>query len=645
MMKKNIIGIIFTFHFSLFTLSSVYADEAVPTTAAQQLQAEFAAGPSCEQTVLAAALVENQGAVSEDMSDIAVRGWIYQTFRNAAAAKKLLECEKTKNMQDLDELDVPSIVYRFPGGREITTKYTAVKKLLTQRVMLGDKRNAAKIVAKCKNSDIECIDPNNGTIWLNSEPSWYGIMVVQAGSLNDFIGDENASANLISMKYIEQNQDLLYPKNSNHSGPLGSLAVATSDMCTSMSGWADSEDIVNIAALRAAVMPDGEKNGNQYYVAGDVDLRWVGYTELVADVALTVVTFGGSQAVSAGIKGIRAGRMVKNLKTGLTGLRKLPHVIEYEKATNAVLDAQRAVAKSQKAIKEGKLFGRDLVEAEKVVADGAGKIKELEKAANALKTADKTGDIVKMEKSAEQLREAYKLVIGLNKLKKAWQVKQTGNVMARGAKATAKTAKAAVQTIRALNKANKVIKKGNKVARAAMSTKSAVVKDWIFSNALRFTGATARLYGKYELLDGALDIAKDFWDITDVDSSNMTSNINFKPFNLLSADDIADQTAAATGQEVREINYGLWLMFLGHSSDPRDDDAAYLQAMDFAAKFSEEMEDVTDEELERGRSQSTMCNVDVFVVRPIVKMASEDDENPELYYLIMNSIPWQIRAE
>ena len=79
------------------------------------------------------------------------------------------------------------------------------------------------------------------------------------------------------------------------------------------------------------------------------------------------------------------------------------------------------------------------------------------------------------------------------------------------------------------------------------------------------------------------------------------------------------------------MNYGMWLMWAGDSMNPADDDAAYLQAMDFAAKFHEDLMEVQND-------TNNPCNVDIYVVRPVLR--GIDTDNPELYYLIMNDVPW-----
>ena len=96
----------------------------------------------------------------------------------------------------------------------------------------------------------------------------------------------------------------------------------------------------------------------------------------------------------------------------------------------------------------------------------------------------------------------------------------------------------------------------------------------------------------------------------------------------MSADDIA-------GQE-NVVNYGMWLLFAGDSTNAEDDNAAYLQAMDFAQKFHEDLMEVQD-------NKNSPCNVDIFVVRPILR--NPDTDTPELFYLIMNDEPWTTNEE
>ena len=93
---------------------------------------------------------------------------------------------------------------------------------------------------------------------------------------------------------------------------------------------------------------------------------------------------------------------------------------------------------------------------------------------------------------------------------------------------------------------------------------------------------------------------------------------------MLSADDLQ-------GGQADKVNYGMWLMWMGDSTNAADDNAAYLQAMDFAAKFHQDLS-------EHQNNTNSPCNVDIYVVRPILRNPGTD--NAEIFYLVMNDTPW-----
>ena len=75
----------------------------------------------------------------------------------------------------------------------------------------------------------------------------------------------------------------------------------------------------------------------------------------------------------------------------------------------------------------------------------------------------------------------------------------------------------------------------------------------------------------------------------------------------------------------------MWLMWAGDSTSPTDDDAAFLQAMDFASKFHEDL-------MENQNDSNSPCNIDIWVVKPIIR--DPGTEHQALYYLVMNDVPW-----
>ena len=169
--------------------------------------------------------------------------------------------------------------------------------------------------------------------------------------------------------------------------------------------------------------------------------------------------------------------------------------------------------------------------------------------------------------------------------------------------------------------------KAGRVARAGMSTRSAKIKSYLFDATLKHGARLAKFERNVGFLYGAITFLGDMYDRTSTTSKEFSNGIEFKPLCLLSADDL-------NGQE-NVVNYGMWLMWIGNSMDEADDDAAYLQAMDFASKFYYQLDEFQDE-------HGANCNVDIYVVRPIIRLDETNVENPsgELFYLFMNEIPW-----
>lgn len=621
---------------------------------------------TCAQQVFAGALQADAAAVSEQSPEFEIQAWIYKNFQDPSVIKKVLACPEVSVLDEEDNLLVPPIEYQFPVSRKIVVNYETQPKILQQRVLLSGKQPLP-----C--SGDECVSPRVGApgdtnIWTNTEPAWYGILVVQAGALDAFIGEDKN--NTISLKYFEDNFDAIYPKNHNTTKIWQAGGGITAPLCTSVSAFADDNDIVNLAAVKTIGLANAEeKDNNDYYVAGVASLKWVGWAQVAMDAAITVATVGGGTVVLGMTKAVRATRAAKNLAKTMKTLRGLDSVKDYEKAVNAA-------AKSKNMIKELDAIS-DVSKLELGKADDLAKImknpnatermgqieknmrvaeQNLERTKDVkyqyeinrqrnlfkteLETISKTKDakldeIARLEKEMAQaeklddVKQYKKAVLEFGKLQdlrrgmKAWKIPQRGNVIAR----TWRAAKA----LRALNRGEKTISSGAKIGRAGM--KSGKIRDWLFQSTLKNVGRLAKMERQAGLLYAALKFGGDMYDMTETSTGEFTSNIKFTPLGLLSADDL-------TGQE-NVVNHGMWLMWAGDSVSPVDDDAAFLQAMDFANKFNQDMQEVQDEASESGRSAGTMCDVDIFVVRPIVR--NPDSDNPELFYLIMNDVPWKVR--
>ena len=229
----------------------------------------------------------------------------------------------------------------------------------------------------------------------------------------------------------------------------------------------------------------------------------------------------------------------------------------------------------------------------------------------------------RMEQSddnVKQYKQAMDTFTSLNQYRRNLRLlrpAQRGNVIARLWK-----------YVKSATTGGKELKSGAKIARSSMQ--SGKVRDWLFQSTLSNLGALAKLEAGAGAIYGAIKLAGGmFYDITETSTGDFTNNIEFKPLCLLSADDL-------TGQE-NVINYGMWLMWAGDYINPADDDAAYLQAMDFADKFHYNLEKTQEEQ------DLYACNVDIYIVRPVIR--NPGTENAELYYLIMNDQPWSTSSE
>lgn len=522
----------------------------------------------CATAAFANALRENAGAVSETDSETDIQKWIYQTFNNADVLRAVLSCPEIASRADDETIKFLPITYTFPAGREIVVNYETQPKILKQRVTLSEKRS---LPSSDPNPRVGA--PDDDAIWTNTDPAWYGIMVVQSGALDNFVGPNKN--NTVSLKYINDNIDTLFPQDNQ---------------CTGKSALTNDNTMIN-RAMRETVALDDDTN--DYYVAGDANLQWISYLEIGLDVAITVATMGGGTVVLGATKAARASRTLKNLSTTLRTLRQ----------TDSVRDYVRISQQYARAAEELRNIDR--------VADAAGyarKSAEVENYARTMRNLENTDDNVR------QYRQASETFSSLNQYRRTlrgWRIPQRGNIIARTWRA-----------VRAANTGATQLRNAARVARS--STLSGRVRDWLFQSTLANVGALARLERAGGFIYGALNFVGGMYDWTETSTGDFTSDIEFKPLTLLSADDLQ-------GQE-NVINHGMWLMWAGDAYTAADDDAAFLQAMDFANKFHFNLDTIQADE------NNHACNVDIYVVRPIIRNPGSD--TPELYYLVMNDEPW-----
>ena len=549
------------------------------------------ANTDCASSVFADALNDNAGIVSEFDSESAVRAWAKETMTSADVLQRVLECDEIKSVSDDTQISFKPIVYEFPMGRTITINYSTTPAVLKQHLLLATKPSLPN-----GNPNPKLMDPNDPAKYLNTEPAWYAIMVVQHGALSEFVGpDKN---NTLSVKYINDNIDKIYPHGYH---------------CTSKSAWANDSDTINKVVHNVVNIED---DSNDYYVAGDVNLEWVMYAEIAADVIITIVTWGGGEALMAYLKEKRATRTSKQLIQSMKELSKVDDVKQYREVIKQISQHTDDIAKLEKELKQLNK-AEDILKHKEKIKKLTETIKNMEKNADNMVKASK--DVAKFKNQADIFREVWKYRQQLS----AFRRPQTGNIIVRNLKKIGGFGK----SFKAANTGAKELNRAARVARAGMSSRSARMADWLMDATLKHGARLAKFESKVGGIYGVVAFLGDMWDKTSNTSKEFSNGIEFKPLCLLSADDLQ-------GQE-NVVNYGMWLMWTGNSTDIADDDAAYLQAMDFATKFYYQLDEYQDE-------HGAQCNVDIYVVRPIIRLdeTNVDDPHGEMFYLFMNEIPW-----
>ena len=465
----------------------------------------------CATAVFADALANNSAAVSETDEDIVIRQWIYQTFANPDVLRAVMQCPEFANAANDETITLQPIKYVFPGGREIVINYETQPKILAQRITLGEKNELADLNPNPR------IDPTDGTVWTNTDPAWYAIMVVESGTLDEFVGP--GKNNTVSMRYINDNIDKLFPHGNQ---------------CTSKSALAGDKRMINVAT-RETVGIDNDTN--DYYVAGDVSLQWISYLEIGLDVAITVLTMGGGTVILGATKSARASRALHGLTNTIKTLRTTDSVRDYVRISQQYTRVAEQLRNIDRVA--------DAAQYERLAA-------QADDLARTMRTLEQTDDNVR------QYRNATNAFTSLNQYRRtlrSLRTPQRGNIIAR-----------AWRAIRAANTGGKTIRNAEKIARS--STLSGQIRDWLFQSTLTNAGALARLERTGGFIYGALRFFGGMYDWTETSTGEFTSGIDFKPLTLLSADDLQ-------GQE-NVINHGMWLMWAGNAYSAADDDAAYL---------------------------------------------------------------------
>ena len=594
----------------------------------------------CASEALANEIYRTADTVSESDSEQDIKNWVYDVFTAPETLGDILSCPEIANADDNTQIVFKPIKYVFPHGREILINYQTQAKVLRQRFMLATK---TELPADGPSPAMSPDDPH--ATWVNTDPSWYAIMVTRPGALQEFVGpDKN---NTISFDWIAANIDNLYPLDSD------------GGVCSTRSGIGAKIDkaMVHKVIREHTAKHDGDKNN--YYVAGDIDLRWVSYAEIALDVALTVVTWGASAAATGALKGARAAKAMKGITKNMQRLTKIDKVKDYvktsvkvakternienigrvEKSLSNITKLEQRLAQTAKGTKQYDRIADQLRVAQKVHADNVAKMGKEAQGLSDIKDLDKLADMRKanakevaesrkiMEKMAREDKNVAEYVKNFDSLKdvskyardlKAYKKARTGNVFSR----TWQGIKNARTSIKAIHGGTAKLNRASKVARQGM--KSGRIRDWLFHTTRRNMARITRVTEDLAALSFVIGLIGDFYDRTEVSTDEFTNGIEMRPLLLLSGDELEGQDNV--------VNYGMWLMWAGDSISPEDDDAAYLQAMDFAQKFHQDLIETQDSE---GKYP---CNVDIYVVRPVIRNPGTGTQS--LYWLIMNDQPW-----
>jgi len=189
--------------FFLFPITA-FAAGGIDTTA-ELLNITTATNTECATAEFNNALIENSYMVNENDDRDTVRDWIYDILQSPEVLGAVLSCPEIADAEENTTLFMP-IKYTFPNGRTVEINYETQPKVLEQRFMLSTK---TELPTDDPNPAVSSTDEH--ATWVNTEPAWYGVMVVQSGALREFVGPNKN--NTVSMKWVEDNIDNLYPRN------------------------------------------------------------------------------------------------------------------------------------------------------------------------------------------------------------------------------------------------------------------------------------------------------------------------------------------------------------------------------------------------------------------------------------------------
>ncbi len=336
------------FVFLCLLCSPVFAETAYASTdtySVNDLLKRDADQTPCAKAVFEKALADNAYLIENpDEADSAeIETWTHLSFNNAPVLQAVLDCPEVKNAQDTDTIIFETVGYTFPNGRLIEINYETQKSVLKQKLLLTSKPD----LSPGEISPDIVADAQNGVVWVNVDPAWYGILVAEHGTMDEFV--QPGKTNVVALKHIENNIKTFYPKDHN--------TWPVEANCTSKTAMAEDADMINRATTRTvgAASPkytpttEAEKEqekqakNNDYYVLGDGDLTWISALEIVADVVMTVVSWGGYAIVKGALTALRGTKAFVKANKALKALRASHNVARYLKVTEKARHVERAI--------------------------------------------------------------------------------------------------------------------------------------------------------------------------------------------------------------------------------------------------------------------------------------------------------------
>ena len=457
---------------------------------------------TCVRNAFVNALQDNAHNISEDAPEAEVKQWIYDTFQSAETLGEVLACPEIVESDEMTTIRFMPIEYNFPNGRQIVVNYETQPKVLHQHFMLATK---AELPTTDPNPEVSPYDEK--ATWTNTDPAWYAIMVVQAGSLRNFVGpDKN---NTVSMDYINKNIRNLYPQDK-------------AGMCSTRSGiHARLRNSMVHKVMREHTAKHDDDNNN-YYIAGNINLHWISFAEIALDIALTVVSWGSYAAASWGVKMARATKIIGKIGKNMKALVKIESVQKYIRASLKVAKytkeidnmndmakyirnvdrLEKALAKATKGSKQYETLFKELEAARRLKADnmwklgkageGIDKVEDIERLTKMAtenskliaETEKEMSQMVKTDKNVAEYTKQFNELKKVNKYVKelkTYKKARTGNMVSRawqGLKNVGKTYKNVHNGGKTLDKAAKVARQGAKSGRA---------RDWLFHSLPHYT--------------------------------------------------------------------------------------------------------------------------------------------------------------